>query len=403
MSKIKINKSIYSYLYDNLDILNKFDFHYSEKTIFTPIRNSFTEYDELGNKLYTIQADPTVRIRDIDKFHPVDIEQKIDLLSVGIDASTVPSQCLCRGNTRYLLIKPYIICASGEDAKFLLDEISQRIKFLILISDKLKLIYNKAKNALYPHYKLQNNLVNILKHIKEGKIFSDFIETIIQIAIDYGYKYNSRVNNDSKLIIYKDGSILSNSELKISHALKRGNFKGIEPFFKLYNSLKKAGENDIPVVGIVKDSQSLLLSKLFTPFGSDYHIVRNLALKQRCTYSYLSPIKKIIEPHKNIQIDNYFTFIARGISPLRLEVIPTFKPKNIRNFNEIIENTLRLIYQNENIHDFHNKRYKLPYCILSSDVVSRNKAKDANKLINEKLNQIRRNLPIPMIIKRGFE
>ena len=119
MSKIKINKSIYSYLFDNMDILNKFDFHYSEKTIFTPIRNSFTEYDELGNKLYTIQADPAVRIRDIDKFHPVDIEQKIDLLSVGIDASTVPSQCLCRGNTRYLLVKPYIICASGEDAKFL--------------------------------------------------------------------------------------------------------------------------------------------------------------------------------------------------------------------------------------------------------------------------------------------
>ena len=403
MSKIKINKSIYSYLYDNLDILNKFDFHYSEKTIFTPIRNSFTEYNELGNKLYTIQADPAVRIRDIDKFHPVNIEQKIDLLSVGIDASTVPSQCLCRGNTRYLLVKPYIICASGEDAKFLLEEISQRIKFLILISDKLKLIYNKAKTALYPHYKLQNNLVNILKHIKEGKIFSDFIEAIIQIAIDYGYKYNSRANNDSKLIIYKDGSILSNSELKIAHALKRGNFKGIEPFFKLYNSLKKAGENDIPVVGIVKDSQSLLLSKLFTPFGSDYHIVRNLALKQQCTYSYLSPIKKIIEPHKNIQIDNYFTFIERGISPLRLEVIPSFKPKNIKNFNEIIENTLRLIYQNDNIHDFHKKRYKLPYCILSSDVVSRNMAKDANKLINEKLNQIRRNLPIPMIIKRGFE
>lgn len=403
MSKIKINKSIYSYLFDNMDILNKFDFHYSEKTIFTPIRNTFTEYDELGNKLYTIQADPAVRIRDIDKFHPVDIEQKIDLLSVGIDASTVPSQCLCRGNTRYLLVKPYIICASGEDAKFLLEEISQRIKFLILISDKLKLIYNKAKTALYPHYKLQNNLVNILKHIKEGKIFSDFIETIIQIAIDYGYKYHSRANNDSKLIIYKDGSILSNSEIKIAHALKRGSFKGIEPFFKLYNSLKKAGENDIPVVGIVKDSQSLLLSKLFTPFGSDYHIVRNLALKQQCSYSYLSPIKKIIEPYKNIQIDNYFTFIERGISPLRLEVIPTFKPKNIRNFAEIIENTLRLIYQNENIHDFHNKKYKLPYCILSSDVVSRNKAKDANKLINEKLNQIRRNLPIPMIIKRGFE
>ncbi|KKK65120.1 hypothetical protein LCGC14_2977350, partial [marine sediment metagenome] len=263
------------------------------------------------------------------------------------------------------------------------DEISQKIKFLILISDKLKLIYIKAKTALFSHYKLQNNLVNILKHIKEGKIFSDFIEKIIQIAIDYGYKYHSRANNNSKLIIYKDGSILSNSELKISHALIRGNFKGIEPFLKLYNSLKKAGENDIPVVGIVKDSQSLLLSKLFSPFGSDYHIVRNLALKQQCTYSYLSPVKKIIEPHKNIQIDNYFTFMERGISPLRLEVIPSFKPKNIKNFTEIIENTLRLIYQNENIHEFHKKKYKLPYCILSSDVVSRNMAKDANKLVKK--------------------
>lgn len=403
MSKVKNNRTIFSYLYKNLDILNKFDFYYSENTIFTPIRNNYVEYDEYGKKLYSIQADPHMRIQDIDKFHPIDTEQKINNMSIGIDASTVPSQCLCRGNIRYLLIKPYIICASGEDAKFILEEISQTIKFLILISDKLKLIFNKSKSALYPHYKLQNNLVNILKHIKEGKIFADFIERIIQLAIDYGYKYSSNAKNAQNLIIFKDGSILSNSELKISRILLKGRTKNIDPFLKLYNSIKRAGKNGIPVVGIVKDSQALILSKLFTPFGSDYQIVRNLAYRQHCTYSYLSPIKKIIEPYKNIQIDNYFTYFERGLSPLRLEIIPAFKPKSINDFNEVIENTIQLIYQNDHIHEFHKNRYKLPYCILNSDITSRNVAKYANKLIKEKLNQIKRNLPIPMIIKRGFE
>jgi len=113
--------------------------------------------------------------------------------------------------------------------------------------------------------------------------------------------------------------------------------------------------------------------------------------------------KKIIKPYKNIQIDNYFTYFERGLSPLRLEIIPAFKPKSNNYFNEVIENTIQLIYQIDYIHKFHKNRYKLPYCILNPDITSRNVARYANKLINEKLNQIKRNLPIPMIIKRGFE
>lgn len=403
MLKEKRKRHIYSYLYDNLDILSQFNFYYSINTYFKPIRNSFTVLNEKGKKKYTVSADPSIRIKDIDKFHPVDINSNSNIISIGIDASTVPSQCLCRGNTRFLVVKPYIICASGDDAQFILEEMSQTIKYLILISNKLKLIYYKSKDALYPHYKLQNNLVNTLKHIKEGKIFADFLEKITQIAIDYGYDYNSKSLSDHNLIIFKDGSILSNSENKISYALERGNFNGLEPFKKLYNVIKKAGQNGIPIVGIVKDSQSLLLTKLFTPFSSDYNIVRSLANRQNITYSYLNPIKKIIEPYRNIEIDNYFAFFERNISPLRLEVISKFKPKNLNHFNEVIERTIQLIYRNNHIHEFNNNIYKLPYCILHSDINSRNKAKEARKLINEKLNIIKRNLPIPMIIKQGFE
>lgn len=110
-----------------------------------------------------------------------------------------------------------------------------------------------------------------------------------------------------------------------------------------------------------------------------------------------------MEPYRNIEIDNYFTFIERGISPLRLEVIPRFKPKNLNKFNEIIEQIIRLIYQNKEIHEYNNNKYKLPYSILSSDIKSRIKVKEAKQLIIEKLIQIKRKLPIPMKIKQGFD
>jgi len=397
------NKKIDSYLYDNLDILEKFNFFYSDRIPFKPIRHEYTEFDENGNKIHTISADPSIKTRDIDKFQPVILEPNEELISIGIDASTIPSQCLTRGNTRFLLVKPYVICANGEFAQIIIEELSQTIKYLILISDKLNLIYNKSKTALYPHYKLQYNLVNTLKHIKEGLIFANFIEKIVQVAIDYGYKYNSKNSMDQNLIIFKDGSILSNSEKIISKALSRNNFNGLEHFKKLYDSIKYAGEKGIPIVGIVKDSQSLLLSKLFAPFGSDYNIVRNLAIRQNARYSYLNPLKKTMEPYRNIEIDNYFTFIERGISPLRLEVIPRFKPENLNKFNEIIEQTIRLIYQNKEIHEYNNNKYKLPYSILSSDIKSRIKVKEAKQLIIEKLIQIKRKLPIPMKIKQGFD
>ena len=403
MLRKRTDRKISTYLYDDLGILDRFNFYNSEHVVFTPIRKSYTEINEKGKKVYTVKVDPDIGRNNIDKYNPVDIKLKIDMLSIGIDASSVPSQCLCRGNTRYIVVKPYVICAKGEDAGFILEEISQTIKYLILISSKLNLAYRKSKNALYPHYKLQNNLVNTLKHIKEGKIFADFIEKIVQVAVDYGYNYNSNKKNEENLIIFKDGSILSNSEMKLSHALASGNTNSLSSFVKLYNAIKYAGEKNIPVVGIVKDSQALILSKFFTPFGSDYQILRNLAYRQNAEYSYLNPIKKIIEPHRNIQIDNYFTFIKSGISPLRLEVIPEFKPKTVSNFSEIIERTIQLIHQNDNVHEFHRNRYKLPYCILHSDISSRISARDAKQLIIEKLNQIRRNIPIPMVIKQGFE
>lgn len=396
-------KSIFNYLFDDLRTLSEFVFNFSENMIFSPVRKSYTVTDENDNVIYTIKADPSIKLRDIDKFNSINLEREESLISVGIDASSVPSQCLCRGNTRFLLVKPYVICASGDDAQFILEEMSQTIKYLILISDKLYLSNKKSKKALYPHYKLQNNLVYTIKHIKEGKIFADFLENIVQIAIDYGYKYDSNKKDGENLIIFKDGSILSNSEIGLSHAIFSKNTKRLESFLKLYNSIKTAGKNGIPIVGIVKDSQSLLLSKLFYPFSSDYHIVRNLAFRQKVIYSYLNPIKKIIEPHKNIEIDNYFTFLERDISPLRLEVIPLFKPKSINNFNEIIEKTIQLINQNNYIHEFHKRRYKLPYSVLKSDQQSRSIAHDAKTLINEKLNQIKKRIPFPMKIKQGFE
>ncbi len=128
-----------------------------------------------------------------------------------------------------------------------------------------------------------------------------------------------------------------------------------------------------------------------------------MALRQQCTYSYLSPVRKILEPHNNIQIDNYFIFLERDVSPLRLEVLPNFKPKTIQNFNEVIEDTILLIYQNDYVHEFHKNKYKLPYSLLYSDITSRNIIKNVNNLIKEKLNQIKRRLPIPLLIKRGFE
>lgn len=403
MSKMKINRAIYSYLYDDLDILSKFNFSYSENTLYTPFRNSHTQLGENGQELYTIEMEPSIQIKKIGKFHQVDVDQRVNTLSIGIDASSIPSKCLSRGNTRYLLVKPYIVCASGENAEFILEEISQRVKYLILISDKLNLLYTKCKDALYPHYQLQSNLQNTLKHVKEGKIFADFIEQVIQIAIDYGYSYNSKSKNNENIIIYKDGSILSNSEYKLSHALYRNKFKGLEPFLKLYNSIKKAGENGIPIIGIVKDSHSLLLSKFFMPYGSDYHIVKNLAKRQNINYAYLSPVKKKMKPNNIIEIYNYFTFLEKGISPLRLEVLPNFVPKKIDNISELIEKTIQIIHKNNYIHEFNNAKYKLPYCILHSDLSSRNIAKECKTMINEKLNQIRRRLPIPMIIKQGFE
>ena len=141
---------------------------------------------------------------------------------------------MTRGNTRFLLVKPYVICASGEFAQIIIEELSQTIKYLVLISDKLKLVYNKSKTALYPHYKLQYFLVNTLKHIKEGLIFANFIEKIVKIAVDYGYEYNSKSPIDHNLIIFKDGSILSNSEKIISKALYRNNFKGLEHLLELW-------------------------------------------------------------------------------------------------------------------------------------------------------------------------
>lgn len=403
MSKLQRDREISTYLYDDLGILDRFNFYDSINITYIPIRSSYTELDDKGNKLYTVQADPHIKRNNIDKYNPVDIKSIIDNLSIGIDASSVPTQCLCRGNTRYIVVKPYVICAKGEDALFILEEISQTIKYLVLISSKLNLAYKKSKSAIYPHYKLQNNLVNTLKHIKEGKIFADFIEKIVNVAVDYGYTYNSNSKSEENLIIFKDGPILSNSEIKLSNALVSGNTKSLRHYVKLYNAIKYAGDKNIPIVGIVKDSQALILSKLFTPFGSDYQVLRNLANRQNAEYSYLNPIKKIVEPHRNIQIDNYFTFIERGISPLRLEVIPEFKPSTVSNFSEIIEKTIQLIYQNDNVHDFHRNKYKLPYCILHSDISSRLSVRVTKQLIIEKLHRIRRNIPIPMVIKQGFE
>jgi len=403
MSKFQRNREISTYLYDDLGILDRFNFYDSANINYIPIRRLYTERDEKGNKLYTVQAAPNIRRNNIDKYNPVDINSIINILSIGIDASSVPTQCLCRGNTRYIVVKPYVICAKGEDALFILEEISQTIKYLILISSKLNLAYQKSKSALYPHYKLQNNLVNTLKHIKEGKIFADFIEKIVNVAVDYGYTYNSNSKSEENLIIFKDGPILSNSEMKLSHALVRGNTKSLRHYVKLYNAIKYAGDKNIPVIGIVKDSQALILSKLFTPYGSDYQILRNLAYRQNAEYSYLNPIKKIIEPHKNIQIDNYFTFLERGISPLRLEVIPEFKPKIIKKFSEVIERAIQLIHQNDTVYEFHRNKYRLPYCILHSDLSSRYSAQQAKQMIVDRLTQIRRNVPIPMVLKQGFE
>lgn len=403
MSKLQRKREISTYLYEDLGILDRFNFYDSVNINYIPIRSSYTERDDKGNKLFTVQADPNIRRNNINKYNPVDIKSNINILAIGIDASSVPTQCLCHGNTRYIVVKPYIICAKGEDALFILEEISQTIKYLILISNKLNLAYKKSKSALYPHYKLQNNLVNTLKHIKEGKLFADFIEKIVNVAVDYGYTYNSNSQSEENLIIFKDGPILSNSEMKLSHALFNGNTNTLRGYMKLYNAIKYAGDKNIPIVGIVKDSQALILSKLFTPFGSDYQILRNLAYRQNAEYSYLNPIKKIIEPYRNIQIDNYFTFLERGISPLRLEVIPEFKPKTIKNFSEIIERTIQLIHQNDTVHEFHRNKYRLPYCILYSDLSSRYSAKHAKQMIVEKLKQIRRNIPIPMVLKQGFE
>ncbi len=397
------DKSINSFLFENLDILSNFNFLYSNNISFNPIKKKYIETDENGNPIYSIESDSTLGIRDIDKFHPIPLDSDSNVMSIGIDASSIPSYCLTRGNTRYLIVKPYIICARGENSHFILEEMSEIVKYMILISSKLNIFSEKCQRAIYPHYKMQNNLVNVLKHVKEGKIFADFIDKIVNIAIEYGYHYNSNQKDEQNLIILKDGSILSNSEIKLSRALHSGKTKGIESYLKLYNSIKRAGESGIPIVGIVKDSQSLLLSRLFAPFGSDYHIIRNLAKCQNVIYSYLSPIKKIIEPYRNIEIDNYFTYIEKNISPLRLEVIPEFKPKSVNFIHEIIEKTIQLIYQNNNIHEFNNKLYKLPFCILNSDITSRNIAKYSNELIKEKLYSVRRRLPIPMVVKRGFE
>lgn len=396
-------RKIDSYLFDNLDILSKFNFVSPGNVAFKPIMKTFTQLDDNGKKLYTVSADITIKLRDIDKFNQVDLSFIPTPISIGIDASTIPSYCLARGNTRYMLVKPFVICASGEDAQFLLEEFYQKIKYLILISNKLKPSCNKCKEALYPHHELQRNLVNVLKHIKEGKIFADFIEKLVEIAIDYGYKYSSKSPKSHNLIIFKDGSILSNSEMKLAQALHKGKFKGLEPFQKLYNSIKKASDNGIPVVGVVKDSQALLLSKLFTPHGADYQIVRSLAAKQKIMYSYLNPIKKIIEPHKNLEIDNYFAFIEKSINPLRLEVLPKLKPKSVGNFEDVIQDAIRLIYQNNTVHEFNKNRYKLPYSILHADLYSREIVKEKKKLILEMFNMIKRRLSIPMQVKRGFE
>lgn len=392
------------YLFDDLSPLSEINGFTLDPSNYQPVRREFVETDDANRPLYSVEADPMTSTKDIGTFNHVPLTRNALPISIGVDASSVPSQNLMYGNTKYAMVKPFIICTRGSDAKFILDEILDGIKYLILISDKMPGAVENRVRAAYPHRSMQSTLANKYKYLKEGYMFAYILDSIVTKCINYGYKYNDNRDSDENIIIFKDGPILSNSEHIMSRPFNSGNFSGVEAYKELYDQIQNAANHGIPVMGVVKDSQADLLSKMFSPRPrSDYHLLKYLAAKQDAIYSFLPPVFKKMENCSELDIANYFAFLEKDISPLRLEVLSRMKPKTVRDFGNLVSATINSIYHRGIQSDFNGRRYKLPFPVMHSDLVSRDLVRLEKARIREALEQAVKRTGIPMIVKSGFE
>lgn len=338
------------------------------------------------------------------RFIPIDLPDtwaREKPLSIAFDPSSSMSIVGRRGNMRVLLIKPLAVAAEGNVGAVASRFQEQRL-FVTLASDReFEAPAEMKDTVLFNHFALQAEQQNALKHLKECAVLVGPLEECVRELSRYQYRYRSGPA-ERKVIIMRDGSILSNSESIVAEYLpKKGPVRG--PVFDrmwLYHVLKTASEEyGIPIVGVTKDAQADILARFFSRPVYDYSILRALARRQDVQFGVLPPIRRVW-PKSSLSIDYYFVFLEHGVSCLRIDVLSSSVLKD-SSWDNVAHDVVRLAIENLETIETNNTRYRLPYALAKADQLTRVRSQELYQYANETAKALSPDLGIKVVSERA--
>jgi hypothetical protein len=374
-------KSLRKYVHSNLDhlrLLRKRDVNIDE--LLTKIPPQSVVLDD-GSKLELTCAPPEALT-----FKPIELPPdwaRRRPLTVAFDPSSSMSVVGKRGNMRLLLIKPLAVAADG-DVCSLSNRFREQRLFITLASNKeFDAPPGIRDMVLFDHFALQHEQQNALKHVKETAILVGPLEECVDELARYQYRY-TETGTDRRVIVMRDGSILSNAENIVADYLRPKATPTGAVFDRmwLHQIIRSAAEeHGIPIVGVTKDAQAPIISQFFDEPGHDYTIMRHVARRQGVEFAILPPIRRTW-PDSPLAIDYYFLFLERNVSCLRIEVVSSAKLRDAR-WMSVVQDVVRLTMENLETLELNENRYRLPRSLAKADQLTRVRSAELHELASE--------------------
>ena len=289
-------------------------------------------------------------------------------IMIGLDTSYGNQNYIIKGNACYGWGTLLTSMVDGNVSEEVIEEVRKLTRYVLMMSDKV-FEQKKGRSCIVPHYKLQENMFNMLKVVAEGHMISKPLSKITKTLSSYGYKYDPK--SPKRTIIIKDGPLLSGFFDPFGSALLSNNFSGrLEDENEIYKTVALAGLRGIPIIGLTKHPAYSILSQHYGENDVlDYSIVKQIAEGE--TYFYLGPYERKHNKNQNFKIHYYYLYLEDRFSPLRLEILPNLLPGGL-DPNKLVEDILMALKSSDDGEISHNgEDYKLPPCIAVVDQTTR--------------------------------
>jgi hypothetical protein len=319
-------------------------------------------------------------------FQPISLPEdwaKRRPLTVAFDPSSSASIVGKRGNMRLLLIKPLAIAADG-DVCALSSRFQEQRLFVTLASNReFECPPDLKDTVLFDHFALQQEQQNALKHLKECGILVGPLEECVQELGRYHYHYTEH-GADRRVILMRDGSILSNAENIVAYYLQESRTPAGAAFDRLWlhHVIHTAAEEyGIPVVGVTKDAQAPILSRFYDLPVYDYTLMRRVARRQDVEFAMLPAIRRTWA-NSPLTIDYYFVYLEANVSCLRIEVVSSARLREAK-WLSVVQDVVRLAIENQEIIEYNEARYRLPLAVAKADQLTRLRGNELREQASE--------------------